>query len=64
VNILTEHFGSTQERFASDGKSLDLVLHDTTELSLRQEDADPIGILKKIPAGPPARLGRPSSREQ
>ena len=30
VNLLTEHFGSTHERFVSNGKSLDLVLHDTT----------------------------------
>jgi hypothetical protein len=35
-----------------------LVLHDTTELSYRHEDPEPIGIIKKIPAGPP-RPGRP-----
>src|SRR5271157_5369580 len=59
ANILAGHFDSTRERFASNGKSLILILHDTTELSYRHEDAEPIGILKKIPAGPPARPGRP-----
>lgn len=59
ANILAGHFGSTRERFASHGKSLALILHDTTELSYRHEDAEPIGILKKIPAGPPVRPGRP-----
>lgn len=58
-NILAGHFGSTRERFASNGKSLALILHDITELSYKHEDAEPIGILKKIPAGPPSRPGRP-----
>lgn len=35
-----------------------LVLHDTTEFSYRHEDSEPIGILKKIPAGY-GRPGRP-----
>jgi hypothetical protein len=36
ANILAGHFGATSERFAGMGKSLALVLHDTTELSYRQ----------------------------
>jgi hypothetical protein len=59
AQILTGHFGSTRERFALGEKSPVLILHDTTELSYRHEDAEPIGILKKIPAGPPGRPGRP-----
>lgn len=59
ANILAGHFGSTRERFAGIGKSLALILHDTTELSYRHEDVKPIGILQKIPAGPPGRPGRP-----
>jgi hypothetical protein len=59
ANILAGHFGSTRERFASTGKSLALILHDTTEFSYRHQDAKPIGMLKKIPAGPPKRPGRP-----
>jgi hypothetical protein len=48
ANILAGRFGSTRERFASNGKSLALILHDTMEFSYRHEDADPIGILKRI----------------
>jgi hypothetical protein len=59
ANILAGHSGATRERFAGMGKSLALVLHDTTELSYRHEDVKPIGILKKIPAGPPGKPGRP-----
>jgi hypothetical protein len=58
ANILTGHFASTRERFASSTDSPVLILHDTTEFSYRHEDAKPIGILKKIPAGFPKR-GRP-----
>lgn len=35
-----------------------LVLHDTTKLSYRHEENEPIGIVMKTPAGPP-RPGRP-----
>jgi hypothetical protein len=59
ANILAGHFGSTRERFAGIGKSLALILHDTTELSCRHEDVKPIGILQKIPGGPLGRPGRP-----
>jgi hypothetical protein len=59
ANILAGHFGATRERFAGTEKSLALVLHDTTEFSYRHEDAKPIGILMKIPSGPPGRPGRP-----
>jgi hypothetical protein len=58
ANILAGHFASTRERFAASPKSPVLVLHDTTELSYRHENTEPIGIIKKIPAGPP-RPGRP-----
>jgi len=58
ANILAGHFGATRERFADTGKSLALILHDTTELSYKHEHAKPIGILKKIPIGPAHRLGR------
>lgn len=58
ANILAGHFASTRERFAASSGVPILVLHDTTELSYRHEDPEPIGILKKIPAGPP-RPGRP-----
>jgi len=57
-NILAGHFGSTRERFRACGKSPVLVLHDTTELSYRHEDTEPIGIVTKVSAGPP-RPGRP-----
>ncbi len=36
-----------------------LVLHDTTEFSYKHEHTEPIGIPKKIAAGPPGRPGRP-----
>ena len=58
ANILAGHFGSTRECFAASPKSPVLILHDTTELSYRHENSEPIGIIKKIPAGPP-RPGRP-----
>jgi len=58
-NILAGHFEATRQRFVGSGESVVLILHDTTELSYRHEDAKPIGILKKIPAGPPGRPGRP-----
>ena len=63
MNILTEHLGSALRGLASNAESIALVLHDTMELSLRQEDPDPIGILK-IPADPPARLGGTRFRDQ
>ena len=59
ANIMAGHFASTRERFADTGKSLALILHDTTEFSYKHEHAKPIGILKKIPVGPPRKLGRP-----
>jgi hypothetical protein len=58
AQILAGHFESTRERFALSEKSPVLILHDTTELSYRHEDAESIGVLKQIPAGPP-RPGRP-----
>lgn len=53
ANILAGHFASTGERFAASNSFPVLVLHDTTEFSYRHEDARPIGVLKKIPAGFP-----------
>ena len=58
ANILAGHFESTRKRFAASPQSPVLVLHDTTELSYRHEDTEPIGIVMKTPAGPP-RPGRP-----
>jgi len=58
ANILAGHFASTGERFAASNSFPVLVLHDTTEFSYRHEDARPIGVLKKIPAGFPKK-GRP-----
>ena len=58
ANILAGHFASTRERFVASNSFPVLVLHDTTEFSYRHEDARPIGVLKKIPAGFP-RGGRP-----
>jgi len=55
ANILAGHFASTREGFVDSGGGQVLVLHDTTEFSYRHEDTEPIGILKKIPAG----YGRP-----
>jgi hypothetical protein len=59
ANILAGHFASTRKRFASSTDFPILVLHDTTEFSYRHEDAKPIGVLKKIPAGFP-KTGRPA----
>jgi hypothetical protein len=58
ANILAGHFDSTRKRFAASSKSPVLVLHDTTELSYRHEDTEPIGIVMKTQAGAP-RPGRP-----
>lgn len=58
ANILAGHFVSTRDRFAASPKSPALVLHHTAEQSYRHEDSEPIGIIKKIPAGPP-KPGRP-----
>lgn len=58
ANILAGHLRSTRERFA-DRDATVLVLHDTTEFSYKHEHTEPIGILKKIAAGPPGRPGRP-----
>lgn len=58
ANILAGHFDSTRKRFAASPTSPVLVLHDTTELSYRHEDTEPIGIVMKTQAGPP-RPGRP-----
>lgn len=58
ANILAGHFDSTRKRFAASPASPVLVLHDTTELSYRHEDTEPIGIVMKTQAGPP-RPGRP-----
>jgi hypothetical protein len=58
-NILAGHFEATRQRFADTVEPVALILHDTTELSYRHEDAKPIGILGKTPAGPPGILGRP-----
>ena len=55
ANILAGHLRSTRERFA-DRDATVLVLHDTTEFSYKHEHTEPIGILKKIAAGP--REGR------
>ncbi len=52
ANILAGHLSSTRERFA-DRDATVLVLHDTPEFSYKHEHTDPIGILKKIPTGPP-----------
>lgn len=51
ANILAGHFASTRERFVATSDNPILVLHDTTEFSYRHEDTEPIGILKKLPAG-------------
>ena len=59
ANILAGHFGATRKRFVEIGKSIALILHDTTEFSFRHENAKPIGILQKIVARPPGRPGRP-----
>lgn len=58
-NILAGHFDATRQRFADTVEPVALILHDTTELSYRHEDAKPIGILGKTHAGPPGRPGRP-----
>ncbi len=58
ANILAGHFACTREGFAASNGFPVLVLHDTTEFSYRHEDARPIGVLKKIPAGFP-KEGRP-----
>ena len=59
ANILAGHFASTQGRFAASSGFPVLILHDTTELSYKHEEVEPIGILGKIPAGSPLRPGRP-----
>jgi hypothetical protein len=59
ANILAGHFASTRERFGASRGFPVLVLHDTTEFSYRHENAAPIRILKKIPAGFP-KQGRPA----
>lgn len=50
ADILSGHFGCTQNRFGRlDG--LALVLHDTTEFSYKRENVAAIGITKSVQAG-------------
>ena len=58
ANILAGHLASTRERVAASSGFPAPVLHDTTEFSYRHEDARPIGVVKKTPAGFP-KEGRP-----
>jgi hypothetical protein len=41
-NIPAGHLAATRQRFAGNRKSVALILHDTTELSYKREDAEPI----------------------
>ncbi len=57
ADILSGHFGCTQNRFGRlDG--LALVLHDTTEFSYKRENVAAIGITKSVQAGHPKADGR------
>jgi Transposase DNA-binding/Transposase DDE domain len=58
ANILAGHFASTRERCAAMWGFPLLVLHDTTELSYRHKDTEPIGIVMKTVTGA-SKPGRP-----
>ena len=57
ADILAGHFQSTRDRVvATDGPVL--ILHDTTEFSYQRENAEAVGITKKINSGRDKKTGR------